>query len=242
MRDQICEFIPDEKQCSYLSEERSLFRYYQIENCSNSMYLRLLERGWRRFGRYFFSPICNQCEQCISVRTLVDEFEMTKNRRRIMKKNSDLQVMIQRPTVSLEHLSLYDRYHQHMHEKKNWEFNGISLQLYFEMFVEGYEEFGYEFLYFDGEKLIGVGLVDILDRAISAVYFFYDPDYEERSLGTYSILKQLDIGKSFGIPHFYPGYWIKNHPSMGYKERFRPFEILQGRPGMDEPAKWLQET
>lgn len=241
MKDQISEFIPEEKQCSYLSAEKSLFKYYQVENCSNHLYQQLLERGWRRFGRFFFTPICRVCEKCISIRTPVNEFKPNKTMKRTMKKNSDIEMIIQRPTVSLEHLSLYDKYHKFMNQKKGWDYNGISLQLYFEMFVEGYEEFGYEFLYFLDDKLIGVALVDILPESISAVYFFYDPDFRERSLGNFSILKQMEVAEKLDIDYFYPGYWIENHYSMGYKEKFRPFEILQGRPEPTQKAIWLKE-
>ena len=40
-------------------------------------------------------------------------------------------------------------------------------------------------------KLIGVGVIDILPRCLSSVYFFYDPDYHFLSLGTYASLRYL---------------------------------------------------
>lgn len=38
-------------------------------------------------------------------------------------------------------------------------------------------------------KLIAVGVIDILDKCVSSVYFFYDPDYSFLNLGTYSALR-----------------------------------------------------
>lgn len=38
-------------------------------------------------------------------------------------------------------------------------------------------------------KLIAVGVIDILNKCISSVYFFYDPDYNFLNLGTYSALR-----------------------------------------------------
>lgn len=38
-------------------------------------------------------------------------------------------------------------------------------------------------------KIIGVGVIDILNNCISSVYFFYDPDYQFLNLGTYSALR-----------------------------------------------------
>ena len=38
-------------------------------------------------------------------------------------------------------------------------------------------------------KLIAVGVIDILPKCVSSVYFFYDPDYNFLSLGTYGSLR-----------------------------------------------------
>ena len=88
---------------------------------------------------------------------------------------------------------------------------------------------------------MGVAFVDILDNAISAVYFYYDHNFAKYSIGSYSILKQIASAKEYNIKYFYPGYWIKNHYSMGYKEKFKPFEILINRPNLNEEAIWKKE-
>jgi len=44
---------------------------------------------------------------------------------------------------------------------------------YYQSFVNGHADFGYEILYFDEEKLIGVDLIDILEDGISSIYFYY---------------------------------------------------------------------
>lgn len=48
----------------------------------------------------------------------------------------------------------------------------------------GYGTFHQQY-WLDGQ-LIAVGVLDVLPRCLSAVYFFYDPDYRFLSLGTYS--------------------------------------------------------
>lgn len=42
-------------------------------------------------------------------------------------------------------------------------------------------------------KLIAVGVVDVLPGCVSSVYFFYDPDYSFLSLGTFGALMYLQI-------------------------------------------------
>lgn len=240
-QESIIEFIPKEKPCSYLPQQHSLFRYFHIQSCSIELYQTLLERGWRRFGKYFFVPICKACKECISVRKEVQVFEPSRSFKRVLAKNKETVVMIQRPMITQAHLELYERYHQHMNHKKGWEYTPITAESYYEMFVEGAEEFGYEFAYYRDEKLVGIALVDILRESISAVYCFYDHEYGDLSLGIFSILKQLEIAKGLKIAYFYPGYWIKNHHSMGYKERFAPYEILRNEPQPHEFADWISQ-
>jgi len=43
--------------------------------------------------------------------------------------------------------------------------------------------------YWLDDKLIAVGVIDILPGCVSSVYFFYDPDYSFLSLGTYGSLR-----------------------------------------------------
>jgi arginine-tRNA-protein transferase len=38
-------------------------------------------------------------------------------------------------------------------------------------------------------KIVAVGVIDILDKCVSSVYFFYDPFYSFLNLGTYSALR-----------------------------------------------------
>jgi arginine-tRNA-protein transferase len=88
--------------------------------------------------------------------------------------------------------------------------------------------------------LIGVALVDILPNAVSAIYCYYDHSYVDLSIGKFSILAQIKIAKELNIPYIYLGYWIKEHFSMGYKEAYAPFEILQNRANPMEEPVWLR--
>ena len=125
-----------------------------------------------------------------------------------------------------------------MELKKNWNENKIDVDEYVKSYVNGAHEYGKEILYFIDDKLVAVALVDIMDEALSSVYCYYDHDYDHLSLGKFSILAQLSIAKQSNIPYLYLGYWIKDHFSMGYKENYKPFEILQNRPSMDEETIW----
>lgn len=226
--------------CAYIAGNGTMFHYAAIDSCGESFYNALLERGWRRFGEVFFAPFCEYCTECISIRQLVNEFKLSKNHKRILNLNKSTRLELRIPTYSPEKAELYNKYHNIMNRKKGWELNYIDKDKYNYMFIDGKQGFGKEINYYIDDKLVAVAFVDILkvQKAMSAIYFFYDHDYSHLSLGTFSILKQLEIAKSYDIEYFYPGYWIKNHHSLGYKERFKPFEILLNRPEIYEIPIW----
>ena len=49
------------------------------------------------------------------------------------------------------------------------------------------------------------------------------------SLGTYSLLKQLEYANQYCMKHFYLGYYIAENASLAYKSSFRPNEVYMGR-------------
>ena len=54
------------------------------------------------------------------------------------------------------------------------------------------------------------------------VYSFFDPDYADRSLGTFMILDHIARARKMGLPYVYLGYWVEGSRKMDYKRRFQP--------------------
>ncbi|MCV6606769.1 MAG: arginyltransferase [Campylobacterales bacterium] len=236
------DFIAEDKPCPYLENTPSKTKYHWMEECTTDAYQKMLEHGYRRFGKLFFNPICEGCYKCLSVRINPQTFLWKRKFKRVLKKNQDLTIVVNRPSITTQHIELHNKYHQDMQGRRDWTQEDITVEQYYRSFVEGAGDFGYEFLYFLDEKLISVALVDILPKSVSAVYCFYDPDYRDRSLGTLSILKQLQIAKQNSIDYVYLGYMVRENQSLKYKENFKPLEILSGRPELKATPYWLEEN
>ena len=232
------EFLLNDK-CSYLDAKEQTMHYKVIQKCSTQANQELIERGYRRFGKMFFRPICEGCDECKSIKIDVDNYTFSKSARRIMKKANIFHSYVQKPTLSQEHLEVFDKYHRHMQIKKGWDFNETSAQHYYSSFVDGYEDFGYEILYFHEEKLVAVDLIDILDEGVSSIYFYYDPDYASYSLGKLSLYNQIKYAKNANKRWIYLGYYVKDCPSLSYKAEYKPYLTLEGRPREDEAFKWF---
>ena len=121
-----------------------------------------------------------------------------------------------------------------MKSKKEWSYNQITPEHYFSSFIDGHNDFGYEVLYFHNDKLIGVDLIDILDDGISSIYFYYDPDYSNYSLGKLSLYQQIKFAQKSNKEWIYLGYYVKDCPSLSYKSHYKPYLTLDGRPDENE--------
>src|SRR5690606_23496061 len=82
----------------------------------------------------------------------------------------------------------------------------------------------YEFR-LDG-RLLALAVTDVLHNGLSAVYTFYDPSEERRSLGRFAILWHAAETARLGLEGLYPGYWITNCRKMQHKTEYRPNELL----------------
>lgn len=235
---ELVRLVEEPRPCSYLPEESASLEYRIVQDLGAAEYERLLERGYRRFGRQLFRPHCDSCEQCVSVRVLLDEFEPSSSQRRVLRRNRNIEAVLDRVYVTAEHVELYNRYHRFMAGLRGWRPDDITRIDYLDSFVAGGAEFARQWMFFDGDRLIGVSLVDETGGSVSLVYAFYDPERRPHSPGTFAVLTQLLHAQRAGKRYAYPGYWIAANQSMAYKSRFRPFERLLRHPGPGERPAW----
>ena len=78
------------------------------------------------------------------------------------------------------------------------------------------------------DRMVSACLADRLGDGLSAVYSFFAPALERRSLGTHAILWLIERARALGLPYVYLGYWVPESRKMAYKSRFRPAEVLAG--------------
>jgi len=227
-----------EDKCSYLQGKEQTTHYKIIDNCSLRSSEALIQRGFRRFGKMYFRPICPTCDECKSLKIDVQNYTFSKSARRIIKKAHNIRQYLQKPSLTKEHLELFEKYHLYMHQKKGWDYSQTSPDHYYNSFVLGHEDFGYEVLYFDEDKLIAVDLIDILEDGISSIYFYYDPDYAKFSLGKLSLYQQIIFAQNAQKKWIYLGYYVKECPSLAYKAEYKPYLTLKGRPSEYEDAIW----
>ncbi len=143
--------------------------------------------------------------------------------RRISRRNTDLTVSAGIPIPTREKFDIFMRYLDHQHDDMMPRTYDPFVEFLYDSPTETVE-----FCYFLGRRIVGVSIADRCPGGLSSVYCFFDPDFQDRSLGTFSVLWEVEYCRTQGLPHYYMGYFIANSPTMAYKARFRPSEFLVG--------------
>lgn len=231
-------FVSEAETCPYLPQETASMEYRVIPQIDAIGYRELLRRGWRRFGCVFFRPACANCNKCRSLRIDVARFKPSKSQRRNRNRNADVRVIVQPPTISEDHIRLYNAYHDDMQLRRDWPANRTDLLQYYQSFLVGDFPFAREFLYYRDERLVGVGLVDEVADAISSVYFYHDPAWRRQGPGVFSTLSEIRHAAESELKHLYFGYWVADCQSMQYKANYSPHELLRSFTADAEEPRW----
>jgi arginine-tRNA-protein transferase len=226
------------RQCSYLPAQTASLEVRAVSELSPIEYANLLACGWRRFGWQIFRPACPKCRECRSLRILAQQFIPSAGQKRVLRKNQAIRAELHPLFAVRETIELYNRYQRFMHERRGWELRSANAAIYHDMFLSGPSEFGRQWLYFAKDRLTGVAMMDIAPQAVSLVYFFHDPEWRAQSPGIFSVLNQILYARDNGLRYAYPGYWIEGCQSMNYKNRFRPYEMLDDYVSGEDNPVW----
>ncbi|XP_063730986.1 arginyl-tRNA--protein transferase 1 isoform X3 [Eleginops maclovinus] len=94
---------------------------------------------------------------------------------------------------------------------------------------EGYGSFHQQ--YWLDDRIVAVGVIDILPTCVSSVYLYYHPDFASLSLGSYSALREIAFTRQLQkqspkLCYYYLGFYIHSCPKMRYKGQYRPSDLL----------------
>ncbi len=211
--------------CPYLPGRQETIRAFRTNRLPGAMYQEFMDAGFRRSGTVVYQPVCEACRACVPIRVPVDRFVPGKTQRRTLRRNADLRVTVGLPTCTDEKFELYQRYQTHWHDKASAD--PVRARKAFESFLYESPVDSLEFCYRSREgKLLAVGLADVCAKSFSSVYFYFDPDPAQRSLGTFGALYEIAWARERHIPYYYLGFWVQGCAKMEYKSLFKPSEVL----------------
>lgn len=218
--------------CPYLAgrTERKVFSYLSGPGAP-SLNALLTRRGFRRSQNIIYVPACETCTACVPVRVVVDDFKLTKSRRRVLSRNADLLRRVRPPRATGAQFSVLRGYLDARHE------DGGMADMTVLDYASMVEETSVHTMIFEyalreetgEERLVACALSDRLTDGLSMVYSFFEPDEDARSLGRFMILDHIALARDLGLPYVYLGYWVDGSPKMHYKADFQPLEKLTAK-------------
>ncbi len=226
-------FITAPSPCPYLEnrQERKIFTELSGRDAA-VLNEALAKVGFRRSQSVAYRPACEGCKACISVRVATVAFHPSRNMKRIMKANTDLETSATDAIATDEQYEVLQEYLKTRHADGGMakmgafeysemvESSPVSTSLVeyrLKQEAAGTRAPG---------RLLGVAITDAMSDGLSMVYSFFDPTERRRSLGTFIILDHIIRAQKAGLPYVYLGYWVAGSPKMDYKRRFQPLEAL----------------
>ena len=211
--------------CDYFPDRLEAKTAADLNGAAAQTWANVLSRaGFRRSHNLCYIPSCPVCHACVSVRIRVQDFKTSKTMKKVIKRNGLTRLFVVPNVATAEQYALFKAYLEKRHA------GGEMEKMEFEEYRAMIEDSPIETVLLElreGDKLIAVMLTDILDDGVSAVYSFFDPAAEKRSLGTFMILELIRLTKEHRLPYVYLGYLIRGLSNMAYKERFAPLEYYR---------------
>jgi arginine-tRNA-protein transferase len=191
----------------------------------------LTQAGFRRSQTIAYRPACEHCRACVSVRVVIADFAPSRGLRRVLRRNADLASEARPARATPEQFALFRRYVGVRHADGGMaDMSMVDYQMMIEDSHVDTRLIEYRLPAdapgADADRLVACCLTDRLADGLSMVYSFYEPDFEQQSLGAFMILDHLRRATEAGLPHLYLGYWVEGSRKMDYKARFLPQERL----------------
>ena len=185
----------------------------------------ILAAGYRRSGWYFYRTNCPSCNACEPMRLRVADFEPSRSQRRAQNKAAAaLRFEVGPPCLDSVRVELFNRHRLQRGLSNAGE--SASAGDYQSFLLNAMCDVVELSIWLD-EKLLAVSITDVGHESISAVYCFFDPDYDHYSLGTNAILEQVKLARLTERKWLYLGLYVAANSHLNYKANFLPHERLQ---------------
>ena len=196
-----------------------LNEYFFKDELSAAQMDYLWAHGWRHFGEYFFRYSQVAAKHVTPLRIDLAAFKLSTSLKRILKANTDLEVVIREAFIDEEKEALFRR-----HKVRFTENVPDSIHDFLSPFPAQIPCETKEVCLLQNGKLIGVSFLDLGEDSTSSVYSIYEPEIQQRSLGIFLILNSIQHSLKLGKRYYYLGYAYREPSHYDYKKRFSGLE------------------
>jgi arginyl-tRNA--protein-N-Asp/Glu arginylyltransferase len=199
--------------------------FFDREIMSSLDWETLLLAGWDRVGDHFFHRQFDQfiyhysngvsiskLEELMPLRYRLNEnFVFSKSQQKNIRQNADLTRIYQPAKLTDEKLNLFDEWYLHRFQKTE------NLAIWASDNQKPLPIYECSLFYLD--KLIACSFFDITKNCQYSLTAFYDPNEMKRSLGTFTLLCEIENGLASGKKFHFPGHAYLENTMYNYKKR-----------------------
>lgn len=186
---------------------------------------RFCEDGWCYWSDMFFRRNYwewhGQACRVILLRIRLKGFEFSKSQRKCLRRNADLAVVRRPIRIFPAHETLFERHAQRLTHHRP-----MSIYGFFNFFSNVMPSFGLQFDVFQGGYLLASSFTHLGQRGMVGAYGIYEPEEHKRSLGTFTMLKEIETALASNREYYYPGLVYDLPSEFDYKMNFNNLEYF----------------
>lgn len=191
----------------------------------------MLANGWFRSSNMLYRAqltiLYDSLYSIVRTRLPLANYTFKKRLRKIMNRcNSRFRIEMGRASITPEKEALYQT-HKHR-------FKGYIAKNLEDYFNDPFDKRIFdtrEIRVYDGDELIAVSFFDQGEKSIASLLGLFNHEYSKFSLGTFTMLMEIQYGMAQGLRYFYPGYVLPGNSDFDYKLRLGNMEYYNPRHG-----------
>jgi arginine-tRNA-protein transferase len=183
------------------------------------------EDGWcywadLMFRRNFWEWRDEPC-RVVMLRIRLDGFTFSKSQRRTLRRNADLNVYRRSIRITERHETLFEKHAERFHHNRPSTIYG-----FFSPWSSIMPCNGMQYDVYARDQLVATSFFHLGKRSMSGNYCIFDPAETTRSLGTYTMLREIDAARHMGLQYYYPGFVYDIPSEFDYKLNFNNLEYF----------------
>ncbi len=202
-----------------------IFDEFETESITEEDLDKALASGFRHFGTHFYRyQFANHNENIATVlplRIRLADFSFSNSQKKLLRKNQDLTHTFQPAFIDDEKHDMFDE-----HKERFQDHIPFSIYSFLSEEPATVPCKTEECVVYSQNKMIAVSFLDIGKNSTSSVYAMFKLDYSKRSLGTYTMLLEIQYSINTKKEYYYPGYAYDISSFYDYKKNFEALEYL----------------
>jgi leucyl-tRNA---protein transferase len=205
----------------------SIEDYVPMQALDPMVFDRFCADGWTYWSDLLFRR--NEWEwrghacRVVPLRIRLDGFRFSKSQRKCLRRNSDLVVQVRPLRICQEHVQLFHAHATRLHHHRPQMIEGFFSQWSHMMPSKGFE---FDVFSPKERQLIASSFFHVGFNSMAGNYGIFDPEVSDRSLGTYTMLLEIQYAWQMGLDYYYPGFVYDLPSEFDYKLNFNNLEYF----------------